>query len=429
MAEIFSPLSLSFASSSLIRSFCCLVSASSRAILSLALAYKTLRLRSSINLCFISSSVSFTLTLYHGMWREVWRVTKILFRRYALSRRRRRSVKILALVDKMMQNKDMHGESSKTTPPLRSTALQDLIRSYEARYRFSISFRTSLISDSQEIFSWQNDIRRPAASLMKLFVLGALADEIASGNYDTRQKLTVHTFVGGSGLLKYVGTPIALTFEELAHFMIAYSDNSATNRLIELLTINRVNEFINKIGARNTKMVVPMMPTKACGLKDYNYTTADDILLFYKGLSNNFPKSVHRGCAPLCRKFFAASQPSFLNTMTFFASDVQTRCLKGVAKHNFLSLGKYVYALLSAFRGKRLTKNVAHNRIIAQKSATDKTIFHDSCAVRLGNDFLYVVCMIQCDEGNFYKPLTKRYRAARRLLRRIGKIALNKIHQ
>src|SRR3989344_4017924 len=48
-----------------------------------------------------------------------------------------------------------------------------------------------------------------------------------------------------------------------------------------------------------------------------------------------------------------------------------------------------------------------------------------SCAVRLGNDFLCVVCLIQCDEGNFYKPLTKRYRAARRLLRRIGKIALN----
>ncbi|HBB65608.1 MAG TPA: hypothetical protein DCZ84_03185 [Candidatus Vogelbacteria bacterium] len=325
----------------------------------------------------------------------------------------------------MMQNKDMHGESSKTTPPLRSTALQDLIRSYETRYRFSISFRTSLISDSQEIFSWQSDMRRPAASLMKLFVLGALAEEIASGNYDARQKLTVHTFVGGSGLLKYVGTPIVLALEELAHFMLAYSDNSATNQLIEILTVDRVNEFINKIGAHNTKMIVQMMPTKAHGLKDYNHTTADDILLFYKGLSNGFPKSVHLGCVPLCRKFFVASQPSFLNTMTFFTSDVQMRCLKGVAKHNFLSLGKYVYALLSTFRGKRLTKNVAHNRIMAQKSATDKTIFHDSCAVRLGNDFLCVVCLIQCDEGNFYKPLTKRYRAARRLLRRIGKIALN----
>ena len=171
------------------------------------------------------------------------------------------------------------------------------------------------------------------------------------------------------------------------------------------------------------------MPTKAHGLKDYNYTTADDILFFYKGLSNSFPKLIHLGCAPLCRKFFAASQPSFLNTMTFFTSDVQMRCLKGVAKHNFLSLGKYVYALLSVFRGKRLTKNVAHNHIMAQKSATDKTIFHDSCAVRLGKDFLCVVCMIQCDEGNFYKPLTKRYRAARCLLHRIGKIALNGIHQ
>ncbi len=323
----------------------------------------------------------------------------------------------------------MDGEDSKTTPLLRSTTLQDLIRSYEARYGFSISFIISLISDRQEVFSWQSDIRRPAASLMKLFVLGVLAEEIASGNYDARQKLTVHTFVGGSGLLKYVGAPIALTLEELAHFMLVYSDNSATNRLIEFLSLDRVSEFINKIGVRNTKMIVPMMPTKVHGLKDYNYTTADDILLFYKGLISGFPKPIHIGCAPLCRKFFAVSQSSFLNTMTFFVSDVQMRCLKGVARHNFLSLGKYVYALLSTFRSKRLTKNLARNCIMAQKSATDKTIFHDSCAVRLGNNFLCVVCMIQCDEGNFYKPLTKRYRATRRLLRRIGKVALNEIHQ
>ncbi|MDP2932968.1 MAG: serine hydrolase, partial [bacterium] len=217
----------------------------------------------------------------------------------------------------------MYREASKTAPPLKNATLQDLIRSYEARYRFSISFITSLISDRQGVFSWQSDIRRPAASLIKLFVLGALAEEIASGNYDARKKITVHTFVGGSGLLKYVGASITLTLEELAHFMLAYSDNSATNRLIELLTLDRVNEFINKIGARNTMMIVPMMPTKTHGLKDYNYTTADDILLFYKGLNNGFPKSIHLGCAPLCRKFFVANHPSFLNTMTFFVSAIQ----------------------------------------------------------------------------------------------------------
>ena len=71
-------LSRSFRSSSAIRSFWLLFSASSRAILSLALAYKTLRLRSRMSLCFTSSAVSFTLTVYHRVWRRVWILTQTL---------------------------------------------------------------------------------------------------------------------------------------------------------------------------------------------------------------------------------------------------------------------------------------------------------------------------------------------------------------
>lgn len=324
----------------------------------------------------------------------------------------------------------MYGETSKIAPSLRSATLQGLVRSYEARYHFSISFTVSLISDHQEeVFSCQSDIRRPAASLMKLFVLGALAEEIALGNYDARQRLTIHTYVGGSGVLKYIGVPITLTLEELTYFMLAYSDNSATNCLLELLTLDRVNEFINKIGARNTKMVVPMMPTKARSVQDYNYTTANDILLFYKGLMSGFPTSIHQGCVPLCRKIFAISRLSLSNTKVFLLLDVQRRCLKELVRHNPLLLGKYIYALLSAFWDKRLTKNVAHNQVVAQKSATDKTVFHDSCAIQLGHDFLCAVAMIQCVEGNFYKPFSKRYIAARRLLCKISKIVLDETYK
>lgn len=313
---------------------------------------------------------------------------------------------------------------------MKNITLQNLIRSYETRYHFSISFTASLISNRQEeVFSWQNNIRRPAASLMKLFVLGALAEEIALGNYDAQQRFTVDTYAGGSGVLKYISVPITLTLEELAYFMIAYSDNSATNRILELLTLDRVNKFINKIGSRNTKMVVPMMPTKAQNTKGHNYTTADDILLFYKGLMSGFPTSIHQGCVPLCQKIFAASRLSLSNPTIFLLPDVQGRCLKELVRHNPLLLGKYIYTLLSVFWGKRLTKNVGYNQVVAQKSATDKTVFHDSCVIRLGHDFLCAVAMIQCAEGNFYKPFSKRYIAARLLLRRVSKIALDESHR
>lgn len=74
-ASILPFLSLSFSSNSLILCLSCLFSLSKKEILSFARAYKCSRFRSRTSLCCISFSERDILTVYHGLWRGVWKVT------------------------------------------------------------------------------------------------------------------------------------------------------------------------------------------------------------------------------------------------------------------------------------------------------------------------------------------------------------------
>ena len=80
---------------------------------------------------------------------------------------------------------------------------------------------------------------RPTASQFKLWVLAALATEIAAGRISWDQTLTVQDSVrsigNGPGSLQYLANGTAVTVEQAATNMISISDNTAADMLIGLL--------------------------------------------------------------------------------------------------------------------------------------------------------------------------------------------------
>lgn len=302
-------------------------------------------------------------------------------------------------------------------------SLKDICKSYETGRAFSISVASFFIDNGQnpkELFSRQSEVKRPAASLAKLFVLGALAEDISRGRYNLAKQLTVSNYVAGSGILKYVGAPMILTIQELACLMIAYSDNSATNALLSLITIERVNTFINQLGARDTKIIVPMMPTTTEAEQGYNYTNTDNVALFYSGVANGFPAPIHPSTAQVCRELFIVNNGSLANFAQFLTSGMNARCAVKIMKHNPFMIIKYLYAIFAPLQKRRLCANVPAKQIIAQKSATDRHIFHDSCLIKLSSGFLCIVSMIECSSAYFYRRMSKDYRLANSLTRKIG---------
>lgn len=78
---------------------------------------------------------------------------------------------------------------------------------------------------------------RPLGSMFKLFVLGALAEDISAHRISWDQKLTVtaSSKVGGSGTLVTVPDGTVLTVRQVATAMISVSDNTAADLLLGLV--------------------------------------------------------------------------------------------------------------------------------------------------------------------------------------------------
>src|SRR5690606_31011699 len=87
---------------------------------------------------------------------------------------------------------------------------------------------------------------QPIGSQFKLWVLGALARQIADGTVAWDQTLTVEaddqSMGNAEGSLQVVAPGTEVTVEEAATLMISISDNTATDLLVDLVGRDAVEE-------------------------------------------------------------------------------------------------------------------------------------------------------------------------------------------
>lgn len=107
-----------------------------------------------------------------------------------------------------------------------------------------------------ETLSMRGDEPFPSASLIKVAILVTLLDEVDKGRVtlDERVSLVARDRVGGSGVLGQMGSGLAPTFEDYALLMIALSDNTATNVLLDKLDIRTVGLKMEAIGLPRSKV-------------------------------------------------------------------------------------------------------------------------------------------------------------------------------
>jgi beta-lactamase class A len=91
---------------------------------------------------------------------------------------------------------------------------------------------------------------------MKVFVLQALLEAVVAGDKDLgdSRDLTATDQVTGSGVLKVMSVGTRLTLLDLATLMICVSDNSATNMLIDELSIERIRSSVESNGWTDTSL-------------------------------------------------------------------------------------------------------------------------------------------------------------------------------
>jgi beta-lactamase class A len=136
---------------------------------------------------------------------------------------------------------------------------------------------TAIDLTSGRLVGYHADYVFAQASVIKIPILIRAFEAAAAGELalDSRLTLTASDAVGGSGeLQKRLATgAVELTVLELLTAMIQSSDNTATNRAIALVGMNRVNAMLNRLRLPETRLRRVMMDSAAARRGEENIST------------------------------------------------------------------------------------------------------------------------------------------------------------
>lgn len=105
-----------------------------------------------------------------------------------------------------------------------------------------------------DCFEYRADEKLMAASVIKLYVMADAFRRMEKGILDGNQMVATRRsdFVPSCGAVAYMHEGLRVTVLDLITLMIIFSDNTATNILIDLLGAEAINEGIRQLGFKDT---------------------------------------------------------------------------------------------------------------------------------------------------------------------------------
>jgi len=130
--------------------------------------------------------------------------------------------------------------------------LEPLISAHEGKVAVAIkNLKTG------ESFSHNADAPMPTASLIKLPIMVEAYRQVEAGKLDLQKLITLRKDdkVPGSGILTQHFSPgMGLPLVDAIHLMIVYSDNTATNLVLDQIGLPATNTAMEKLGLAHTKV-------------------------------------------------------------------------------------------------------------------------------------------------------------------------------
>ncbi|MBL8230773.1 MAG: serine hydrolase [Bryobacterales bacterium] len=109
--------------------------------------------------------------------------------------------------------------------------------------------------DNGKTYGVREDERVRTASTIKLPVMVAVFGEVLAGRARWNEEIVLRTDdkVSGSGILKEFSDGVRIPLRDLVHLMIVVSDNTATNLVLDRITAQTVNEYMDRYGFAKTR--------------------------------------------------------------------------------------------------------------------------------------------------------------------------------
>ena len=133
-----------------------------------------------------------------------------------------------------------------------------------------------------------NSQRIRAASMMKIFVMAEAFRQAKDGLIRMDEEFVVsrEVKVGGSGSLQGVPDGTHRTMRNLIELMITESDNTATNIIIDRLSMESIKKLIAGFGFKDTLLQRKMMDMQSIKNGSENYTSVKDLGVMFEKIYN-----------------------------------------------------------------------------------------------------------------------------------------------
>lgn len=159
--------------------------------------------------------------------------------------------------------------------------LIDWLEAEIAAYPCKTSLLMMDLTRGVELLNHDGDAQVTSASTIKVPILMAALDQCARSNLSMDQMVSIGTVLEDTEVFEPENYQSEYTLMELLEWMIVNSDNTATNAIIDLLGMDTVNEFVTRIGARQTVLQRKMLDFESQRAGRDNLTSARDQFMFY----------------------------------------------------------------------------------------------------------------------------------------------------
>ncbi len=127
-----------------------------------------------------------------------------------------------------------------------------------------------------------------SASIIKLFIMAEAFYMYKKGNIDLNEKIKIKELEKVPfSIVSLLNSVEEYSIKDLITLMIIQSDNTCANVLTDFLGMNNINEFVKNNGFKNTILGRKMMDFQGAKKGQDNYTSAQDVFLFFENLYNH----------------------------------------------------------------------------------------------------------------------------------------------
>ena len=159
--------------------------------------------------------------------------------------------------------------------------LNDIMVKLEEKYGCTAACAIADAQSGETLALYRESLVFKSASLIKTPIMLCALEEVEKGllTLDTRITVQPCHCVGDEAPVIQNGTDVPLSV--LLEYMITDSNNTATNVLIDYLTMDKVNAFSRRIGLHDTVLRRHMLDYESARQGRENHTSARDMLRLY----------------------------------------------------------------------------------------------------------------------------------------------------